>query len=296
MSQRLSGNAFAFASMITWATALPATEILLETWHPLATSVGRLLFGGIALTGALIMMGRTREILHAPWKDVFIIGGVALGGATITLNWGLALSNPITAAIILTSMPAVALIFGVVRGEERLSLKLVTGILLAICGGAWASLSGQSGVLGFEGGEPLLLLSVIFFVWYSRAAVRQLPMLSATAKSGLTLAAGGVVVGAVVVAIHFLGVETVTFEPSPVSIALLLWVACISNGFAIVLWLISIERIGIIVTAIHMNMVPFYVMLCVVALGGTVSLGQTTGALLVMAGVVISQWRTAETG
>jgi hypothetical protein len=44
------------------------------------------------------------------------------------------------------------------------------------------------------------------------------------------------------------------------------------------LWLIDIERVGMIVTAIHMNMVPFYVMLCVVALGGAVSFGQAAGA------------------
>lgn len=280
--------------MATWATALPATDILLETWHPLAISVGRLLFGGIALIGALILMGRVREITHAPWKDIFFIGGVGLGGATITLNIGLAYSNPITAAIILTSMPAVALVFGTLRGEERLNLKLVIGILLAICGGAWASMSGQSGVLGLEGGEPLLFVSVIFFVWYSRAAVGRLSVLSATAKSGLTLVVGGIVVGILVVGIHLLGLETVNFEPTPVSIALLLWVACISNGFAIVLWLVSIERIGMIVTAIHMNMVPFYVMLFVVALGGAVSYGQTTGALLVVAGVMISQWRATD--
>jgi len=291
MSHRLSGNGFAFASMVLWSTALPATEVLLQSWHPLAISVGRLVLGGVALTCALVVMGRTREIRHAPWKDIFYIGGLGLGGATIFLNWGLVFSNPTTAAIILTSMPAVALVFGVIRGEERVSIRLLTGIGLALIGGAWASLSGRADIIGLEGGEFAILLSVIFFVWYSRAAVRRLSMLSATAKSGLTLSMGGVVVGGVVIASQLLGVETVNFETSPISMALILWIACICNGFAMILWLTGVERIGMVITSIHMNMVPFYVMLCVLALGGTVSFGQTSGALLVVIGVVISQWQ-----
>ncbi len=294
MSQRLPGNAFAFASMITWATAFPATEALLETWHPLSMSVGRLLFGGLVLTAFVVMTGKVREIIHAPWKRVFFIGGVALGGSTIALNWGLALSNPVTAAIILTAMPAVALIVEVIAGEVRLTPKLVAGIVLAAAGGAWASLSGQSGVMAFQGGEPLLLISVVFFVWYSRSAVRQLPMLSATAKSGLTLAMGGVMIGIVVVTLHVSGLETVTYDFSPGPFALMLWIACVSNGIAMAFWLAGVERIGMTIAAIHMNLVPFYVMLFVLMLGGEVSIGQASGALLVIAGVVISQWRTTE--
>jgi len=294
MSQRLSGNAFAFTSMMAWSTAFPATEILLHTWHPLAASVGRLFFGGIALIALLIVMGKSREIIHAPWKQVFYIGGLMLGSATICLNWGLALSNPVTAAIILTSMPAVALVMEVMAHEIRLTPKLVIGITLAAAGGAWASLSGQSGGLGFEGGEPALLASVVFFVWYSRAAVRHLPTLSATAKSGLTLSMGGLVVGVVVVPLHMFGVVTLTYDFSPLPLALMVWIACISNGASMALWMTGIERIGVTIAAIHMNMVPFYVMLLVLALGDDVSLGQTSGAVLVIAGVIISQWRSKE--
>lgn len=277
--------------MITWSTAFPVTEILLETWHPLAVTVGRLLLGGLLLTLIIILTGKARVVLHAPWRNLFIVGGLALGVGTICLNYGLALSSPLTAAIIITTMPAVALVVEVICGDQRMTLRLLIGISLAIAGSAWASLYGRSDELGFAGGEPLLFFAVLFFVWYSRAAITLLPTLPPIAKSGLTLTVGGIVVGVVVIPIHLLGYEIVSFDLAAKPVALMLWTACICNGLSMALWLSSVEKIGMTVAAIHMNMVPFYVMLCVLALGSTVSPGQTYGAVLVVAGVVISQWR-----
>jgi drug/metabolite transporter (DMT)-like permease len=55
------------------------------------------------------------------------------------------------------------------------------------------------------------------------------------------------------------------------------------------LWIVSVGRIGIGAASMHMNAVPFYVMLMVFALGGPFSWLQTLGAVIVLFGALVAQ-------
>ncbi len=292
-SIQITGNALAMASMVLWATSFPATGVLLETWHPLAAAIGRQLVGAMALLLLMGLRGKFHELRVTPWRRVFVIGGVGLSLATIFLNIGIYYSNPITAAIIATMMPPVAFVMAIMAGEERFSPKLLAGIALAVSGGIWASLQGvgtAQGSIGFEGGEPLLLLAVSCFAWYSRATVKHLPMLSKTTITATTLLAGSIVTTVLVAFCHFSGLTDVYYTPTVESIALMVWIAAIANGYAMVLWLSGVARIGVTVASFHQNLVPFYVMLVALALGGAVIMQQIVGALIVIAGVIVTQW------
>ncbi|MGL5008717.1 MAG: EamA family transporter, partial [Paracoccaceae bacterium] len=60
-------------------------------------------------------------------------------------------------------------------------------------------------------------------------------------------------------------------------------------GLSQILWIISVERIGIGAASLHMNAVPFYVMAIAFALGAEWSWLQTFGAAIVVLGVLIAQ-------
>ena len=55
------------------------------------------------------------------------------------------------------------------------------------------------------------------------------------------------------------------------------------------LWIVSVGRIGIGAASMHMNAVPFYVMLIVFFAGGPWNWWQTLGAAIVVTGAAIAQ-------
>lgn len=277
-------------SMILWATSFPVTAELLKTWHPLATTMGRLVIGGLALLPFMWWQGTLSDLRSAPWKKVFIVGGVPVGAATVCLNMGLMYSNPITAAILVTMMPPIAFLLAVIDGEQRVTFRWVLGIGLAVLGGVWASVYGNLEQVGFQGGEIFLIISVTCFAWYSRSTVKHLSMLTTTSLTALTLLAGGLVASVVIIAAHLLGLVDLYYLPTPKSIGLLIWIAVMANGFAMLLWLSAVSRIGVTLSSFHQNVVPFYVMMMAVLFGGFLILHQIFGAIIVIAGVLITQW------
>jgi drug/metabolite transporter (DMT)-like permease len=60
-------------------------------------------------------------------------------------------------------------------------------------------------------------------------------------------------------------------------------------GISQVMWIMSVERLGIGLSALHINAAPFYVMLILFALGADWNWVQATAAAIVGLGVLIAQ-------
>jgi len=60
-------------------------------------------------------------------------------------------------------------------------------------------------------------------------------------------------------------------------------------GLSMVCWMISAEKIGVTVAALHINALPFYVLLLDLMFGGTLLISQVFGAALVALGAALSQ-------
>ena len=74
------------------------------------------------------------------------------------------------------------------------------------------------------------------------------------------------------------------------SIGPILWAGMFSNGISMALWLAGAAYLGVTVASVHQNLVPFYVMLIALALGGGIAVHQFWGALLlVVASAVATQ-------
>jgi hypothetical protein len=56
-----------------------------------------------------------------------------------------------------------------------------------------------------------------------------------------------------------------------------------------ILFIASVERLGIALTSFHINIAPFYVMIILIALGGGWNWHAALGALIVGLGVFIAQ-------
>lgn len=284
-------NGFCMLSMLTWAAGFPAAEALLETWDPLTLIVARLAIVTVVLIPIWALLEGVSTVLNARWWRGLIVGGVGFGLGTYLILVGQSVSDPVTVTIVAASMPVIGALLEVMFDGRKLRLLFVVGIALAVTGGlfaAGANISDGSAGLG----ALLAFVSVLFFAWGSRAAVKEFPELSTIARTTITLTGAFVFVAIIYVVATIFGIPAGISAPIDTpQIANLLLYALGAMALSQWLWLMGVGRLGIAVAAVHMNAAPIYVMLIVVALGGVWNWTQLVGALLVGLGVLISQRR-----
>ncbi len=290
----LGGNLLALLSAVLWASSFPATEYLLRSWDPLLLCLARLAGASLFFALLFLFVGHPRELRRVPWRDVALLGAFGVTAPVFLLVAGQSRSDAVTVAIISTTLPLISAVMSWLLDGERPGLLVLLGILLAILGGSLASLAGATTVAGPRGGEVLVLGSMILWIWYSRAALARLRGHSDLALSGLTFAAGALIVAPLVALALPLGLAAPRFDLSAPTLAVLAWMSMIAIGLSVLLWFACARLLGITVAAIHTNLAPFYVMLIALAFGGSVAGQQVAGAALVVAGALLAQltaWR-----
>lgn len=287
----LRGNLLVALSVLIWSTAFPLTDRLLRGWDPILMTPLRLGIGAVTLLLLLAATRNLRRLGGVPWAAAFWVGGLGAGFGVILLLIGQSLSDGVTASIIATTGPAVALLFAWVAGDGRPRRLAVLGVALAIAGGLMATLGGAELRAGFRGGELLVLAAIALWTWYSRAGIARLPLLDDLTRATVLLSAAALVSAGLAAAALALGIARPRYDLSTGSLAMLLWIGTVSVGLSMPLWFAGVRRLGVTVASMHQNMAPVYVMLMALAAGGTLVGGQVLGAALVLAGAAITQLR-----
>jgi drug/metabolite transporter (DMT)-like permease len=125
--------------------ALIAVQILFGTWPVLGKFVLRSMSSSLLvasrLTGAaivfLIIQGNIRPLLQMRRRDLLLIAlssGIGVVGNQFLYVKGLSLTTAINATLISTTIPVFTLLVSIVFGYDQLSLRRVTGMVLAIIG------------------------------------------------------------------------------------------------------------------------------------------------------------------
>jgi drug/metabolite transporter (DMT)-like permease len=274
MPPRLTGNLIVLLCMVLWASNFPVTERLLEDWHPLLLVAPRLGVAALFLLGLMVLAGQTSVLRRVRWGEIVRVGGLGLGVSTTLLVWGQHYSNPVSVAIIVTTMPIVSAVMGLMDGRERVTVLLSLGIAAAIAGGILASLPPDGASPDFRGGEILVAASVFGFTWFTRVAVFRLADLPDIAKTALMMTMATLVVALAAIVGVASGTVEARYEVSLPAFGMFLWLGCASNGGSMLLWLMGARRLGVTVAAIHLNGVPFYVILMALVVGGSIYTSQ----------------------
>ncbi len=292
----VTANLACFIAMMMWATAFPAGEVLLDSWGAITLLTVRYIICVGLLVIFWVMLEGFKALGDAPWKRGLVIGGIGFGFGALLLLIGQKLSDPVTPAIAAAMMPIVGAGIEVIFDKRVLRPRLLAGILLALTGGYLATGANLSeGTFGF--GALLCLVAVILFAWATRATTRNLPSLTPLGQTTITLA-GGLFFMMVVNALAILtGLgESQIGETDSWHMVLMFIYAVPSLAIAQFLWIWGVGGLGILLASLHVNAVPFYVMVIVVILlDAPWGWGQAFGAALVAAGVLIAQSRNLET-
>ena len=282
-------NLLCMLSMLVWALALPAADLLIASVPPLPLTAARMALASACLLPLWWWLEGGAALRSAPWGRAILIGGSTIGGGAFLLVVGQGMTNAVTVALVSASMPLIAIAIEVVLDARRLTAALVVGVLLSLGGGAMAMGSGTGGV-GLGLGALLCFLAVLLFTLGSRATVTAFALLTPLGRTTVTLT------GAALTTCAAAGLNALLGGAAP-QWALLGFkefaaLALFSiGGLAIsqMLWIMSVGSLGIALSSLHINATPFYVMGTLFALGGAWNWTQAWAAAVVALGVLVAQ-------
>ena len=282
-------NLLCMLSMLVWAVALPAADLLIASVPPLPLTAARMLMAAACLLPFWCLIEGTEALRKAPWWNGIRVGGSTIGLGAFLMVVGQGMTDAVTVAIISASMPVVGIAIEVLLDGRNLSRGLVIGVALSLLGGVMA-LEGGNQQLALGLGALMSFASVLVYTLGSRMTVTSFPDLSPLGRTTVTLTGAAVVTTVAACIAAFAG------APAP-QWAALGWrelgafAIFAIGGLAIsqVLWIRSVGHLGIALSSLHINATPFYVMLILFALGGAWNWAQTAAAVVVGVGVLIAQ-------
>ena len=285
----LTANLICVASMLVWAAGLPAADTIIPLIPPLPLTAMRTGMAALALMLVWLAVEGLSPIRRAQWAKGILIGGICIALGATLLVIGQAYTDAVTVSVIAITMPIIGIGFEVLLDGRPVTKALVIGLCLSLLGGVIALAQGGFS-LDLGVGALLTLTSFVVFNWGSRATVTTFPDMTALGRTALTVS------GAFVVAL-IVSLSWSAMGGAPVLWQALGWkevgaLAIFSIGalaISQILWIMSIERMGIGAASLHMNAVPFYVMIIAFAFGGDWNWLQTFGAVVVVLGVMIAQ-------
>ena len=291
-SSLLTANLICMGSMLIWAAGLPAADHLIPLLIPEQLNALRMLLAG----GFLVVVWALFEGF-APLRATNWLKGIAVGSLIGLGAWflikGQAIGGAVTAAVISSTLPVVGIALEVALDGRKVTLALILGLILSLAGGVMAldlGAGGAGGGLSLAWGAVLCFGSVVSFTIGSRLTVTAFPKETPLGRTAVTLT--GAAIAALIVAGGQVGLggEMPSFAAwgwKEIGAILLFSVGAL--GISQVMWIMSVERLGIGLSALHINAAPFYVMLILFALGGLWNWPQAFAAALVGLGVLIAQ-------
>lgn len=286
----LQANLICMASMLIWAAGLPAADMLIPLLIPEQLNALRMTLAG----GFLVILWAALEgfgpLMRTNWLKGIAVGSLIGLGAWFLIR-GQALGGAVTAAVISSTLPVVGITLEVILDGRKITPALVIGLILSLIGGALTLDPGGAAAGGsMVWGAVLCFGSVVAFTIGSRLTVTAFPNETPVGRAAVTL------FGAAVAALSVAAIQVATgadmpsfaaWGPKEIGAILLFSVGAL--GVSQIMWIMSVERLGIGLSALHINAAPFYVMLILFALGGVWSWPQALAAALVGLGVLIAQ-------
>ncbi len=284
----LTANLYCMVSMLIWAASLPAADLIIPLLLPEQLNALRMSLAALSLLPVCALVEGWRPLTQVSWLKGVAVGALIGIGAWF-LVMGQARSGPVTVAVISATMPVVGIALEVVLDGRKMTRALTFGLMLTVIGG-FLALDFRSGGLTLGLGALFCFGSVLTFTLGSRLTVTAFPDQSPLGRTTVTLTGAAIAAMAVALLQWALGTPAPSFAAwglPEVGAILLFSVGAL--GVSQVLWIMAIGRIGIGLTALHMNTTPFYVMLILFALGGVWNWPQAGAAALVALGVLIAQ-------
>lgn len=282
MDLRALGMGVAFAFM--WSSAFSSARIIVADASPLFSLAARFLVSG--LLGVIIAraMGQSWHLTRVQWRATILFGvcqnALYLGLNFVAMQW----IEASMATIIASTMPLLVALATWLIFREKLGPVGIAGLVAGAVGVAvimGARISGGTDVIGI-----LLCLGGALALTFATLAIR-----GATSGGNFMMIVGlQMLIGAAVLAVVALAVETPRVEPSWKLLAAFVYTTLVPGLLATFVWVLLLDRIGAVRAATFHFLNPvFGVAVAWLLLGERMTAMDLVGVAIITGGILAVQ-------
>jgi drug/metabolite transporter (DMT)-like permease len=293
-SALIKANLIVTTSMILFSLSLPLLEVLSDRYSMSSLVVIRNVLSG----AVLILLGRMIERHHRlsakGWGQALYAGCVLYLINTVCLTYGVIYAGAFSAAIIIALTPVVSAMIDVLTGEDRIGPRLGMALVISLLGGVLASIGWDESIrLTFGMGEAMLLLGVVTWVMISRYVDREMSDEPPITGLGVIIVSPGIALAGLVLILEMTGIEAsgLSQNLNQTDLGLFILLGVVSSAGSMALWFRGVALLGVTITSLQQNLVPFFVLIQVYLLGQAIDPIKIAGGALVLLGALIAQIR-----
>ena len=278
------GAALAATAGLSWGAMFPVAKHGLRHVDAFHMTSIRYTLASLAFV-ALLSAREGRQAIRFDGRGLrlFVLGTLGFAGFNLLSYVGLGMTRPQNAALVVATMPFLTLLVLRVRDGARVArLKLVlmavgfVGVVAVISRGSVANLVNG----GVGGGEALVLLGALCFVFYTLGA-REFPGWSPLRFTALSATLGSVSVVAITEVATVAGWES---APSGHDLAAagpaLAYIVVFGAVIAVLSWNTAVQRLGPATAVLFNNLVPITAFAIAIAGGYAPNAYELGGAAL----------------
>ncbi len=290
----IAANLGLLLTMLIWGAFIPALNLAFDRWDPWSLAAIRYWIA-LPLLALLMRLGGSGPLIPVGvnWRRVALVGGLGFGGFGGLYTLGVAHANPITAAILSAAGPVIAAVVVHFGYGGKLAPGTRPALALAFVGGVLAMVDWRASgsPLVLQGGEILLLLAVLCWCWYSVEAQRSLVGMTQMQITFLTMIPASAVLTLAYLVAGFLGAAHLPMpRPTGTDLLIFLYMGGAVAGMGVMMWNFGVQRLGVVVASIYLNLIPVVAISISVALGTPLRVEQLIGGIFVLGAVALSQF------
>ncbi len=277
---------------LIWGVNFAIVKFALTDFLPLSFTIVRFFLAALFLIAVMML---SREPLTVERRDRAAL--VRLGIIGITLYnlffmYGLNYTSASNSALIISLSPLFAVFIQAAGGKERITARIITGLVLASTG-VFLIIRSHYGAFSFSSsgflGDLLTLCAALLWAFYTLMAKPLLEKYSPLKVTAYSIAAGTIVL--LPLSVHELIRQPWAGISLP-SWSALGFCAFIAAGVAFTLWYQGIKQIGVTRTIVYHFLMPCVaVVFAAIFLGERITFLQVLGGAAVLVGVLIVQQR-----
>ena len=285
----LQSNFTCTLASVSFAMGFPALDKLLNDWGVISVVLVRNLIAFLFILVLWLLIENFKNLIQADWLKGFIIGSLGFGLGSLLLVVTQLLTSTFIAALAAALMPLAAITMEILYDGRRITISFFVGLALVLLGSIIILGINELDVK-FSMGVIVGLMSVTFFAWGSRATVKHLPNMTTLARTTTTtLGMTGFCLIVYLVSSFFEFGATHVPVIQINHLKLFVIYACFGLAISQLLWIRGVQKLGIGIASLHLNITPFYVMIILFLIGEAWIWTQALGAIIVVFGISISQ-------
>ncbi|HET7469820.1 MAG TPA: DMT family transporter [Gemmatimonadales bacterium] len=274
---------------LIWGVNFSVTKIAIGEIPALPFTAVRFALASLLLWVVVRLVEGPARIEGAAWRRLVVLGIVGNTCYQLMFILGLAHTTATNSALIVATVPTVVAVIAWALGLERVTRRMWWGIALGTIGVALVIVaSGVEFSTGTLRGDLLTVVAVFCWAGYTVDLRRLPPGVSPLRVTMVTSVAGtpGLVLAGLpgLVRLDWAAISTTGW-------AALAYATLLSLVVAYILWNRSVQTVGGTRTAIYMCLTPLFAVIAAwIILGERAHASQAIGAVLIVAGVLLTRW------